>query len=87
VFPPDRQQANDLEPLEMLAYLCWKLQSPFFLSDEELADAVQGAVVEGTGELRLIFQTREWQHPKVGEGGVAFAGVGDAGAGAFGGDG
>ena len=68
VFPPDRQQANDLEPLEMLAYLCWKLQSPFFLSDEELADAVQGAVVEGTGELRLIFQTREWQHPKVGEG-------------------
>lgn len=33
VFLPDRQQTNDLEPLEVLAYLCWKLQSPFFLSD------------------------------------------------------
>jgi|GEM_PF-4697826 len=67
VFPPERQQANDLEPLELLAYLCWKLQSPFFLSDEELADTVRKAVVEGTDELRLIFQTRAWQHPNFDE--------------------
>jgi hypothetical protein len=67
VFPRDRQQANDLKPLELLAYLCWRLNSPFFLSEEELADAVQKAVVEGTDELRLVFQTREWQHPNFDE--------------------
>lgn len=63
IFPPERQQANDVEPLELLAYLCWKLNSPFFLSEEELAATVRKAVVEGTGEMKLIFQTREWQHP------------------------
>ncbi|GBC94124.1 hypothetical protein HRbin15_02632 [bacterium HR15] len=24
VFPPKRQRSNTIEPLELLAYLCWK---------------------------------------------------------------
>ncbi|GBC94073.1 hypothetical protein HRbin15_02580 [bacterium HR15] len=67
LFPPERQHTNDIEPLELLAYLCWKLNSPFFLSREELEGTVRDAVDEETGDLKLIFQTREWQHPNFDE--------------------
>lgn len=68
VFPPERQHTNDLEPLELLAYLCWKLDSPFFLSEAELAAHVRQASEEVMSDLHLIFQTKEWQHPNLDEG-------------------
>ncbi len=68
VFPTERQHTNDLEPLELLAYLCWKLNSPFFLSEQALRAVVQEATGDEGGDLRLLFQTCEWQHPNVAEG-------------------
>lgn len=68
MFPKGRQHTNDLEPYELLAYLCWKLHSPFFLSEEDLYTMVREAITEGTPDLQLIFQTCEWQHPNLDKG-------------------
>lgn len=53
--------------VELLAYLCWKFHSPFFLDDESLIRIGRDAT-EGSGDIRLVFQTTPWQHPDVGEG-------------------
>lgn len=67
LFPPSRQDTNDMTPLELLAYLCWKFRSPFFLDEESLMQVVRDATEE-SGDLHLVFQTTRWQHPDFSEG-------------------
>ncbi len=67
IFPPERADTDDLEPWEMLWYVCEKLRPRLFYSEEELLQAIEKRA-ERTGlssQLKRFFQTTRWEHPEV----------------------
>lgn len=58
-----------LAPIEWLRFLCHYLDHPFFVSESHLRQILRRALtradIEGT--LKLVFQTRDWEHPAPGE--------------------
>lgn len=71
-FPDDRIGPGSLRPIELIRFLCYHLNHPFFVSEDYLRYLLDRLAVEAIKkrdwyslgqEMSLFFQTREWQHP------------------------
>jgi len=74
-FPKEGYYAEKglLPPWLLLRYLCWKLNHPFFASEQELRERIQRYARESVpvDELCLFFQTNLWEHPRLNKGQTA----------------
>lgn len=73
-FPDDRIGPDSLCPIDLIRFLCYHLNHPFFVSEDYLRYLLDKLAVEAIKkrdwcslghEMSLFFQTREWQHPDI----------------------
>lgn len=71
-FPDERAGPGSLRLIELIRFLCYHLNHPFFVSEDYLRYLLDKLAVEAVKkrdwyslgqEMSLFFQTREWQHP------------------------
>jgi hypothetical protein len=70
-FVHDRTGAASLSITQMLRFLCFKLNHPFFAPREELDRVLDECAnpqkVPLSQQMEIFLQTRDWQHPRIGE--------------------